>query len=242
MKHLEAPCIGSILIADPHPMYRRGLVQVLTQAAAGYLLHEAATSLEVLETVERITPTLVMMSTSLSELPTGTLALLATLRERHAEVAVVVVADPGTTPELDLLRLLRRNVNGLLLRTSSAEEVSETVRLVLQRGRYYNEYALNLLQNQLHHRDLAREASCFSERQLDVLHLIAEDCSNEEIAEHLCISVRTVEYHRSQMLQKTGTRTSLGLVLFAQRQGLLATATTPGAAHLPHPLSRLVRS
>jgi DNA-binding NarL/FixJ family response regulator len=61
----------------------------------------------------------------------------------------------------------------------------------------------------------------FTSRQIEILHLMAEDRSNEEIARCLFTSVRTVEYHRSQMLQKAGTRTTLGLVLFALQQGIL---------------------
>jgi DNA-binding NarL/FixJ family response regulator len=217
------------LVADALPLFRQGLLHVLAHSFAAHLLYEAATAPEVLCIAQKQALGLVIMAAGLPDAPTDPSAVLATLREQWPQLAVVVVIDPDTTPELTTLRLLRHNVSALLPRTALPEEVCHTVHTVLQHGRCYNEYALHLLQSQLPHRHLPRTADCFSARQLEVLRLIAEDHSNEEIAEYLCTSVRTVEYHRSQMLQKAGTRTTLGLVLFAQRIGLLA-APQPDAS------------
>ena len=211
-----------ILVADALPLFRQGLLHVLAHSFKAHLLYEATTACEVLRIAQRQAPDLVIMAAGLPGTPTDPAAVLATLREQRPQTAVVVVIDPGTTPELTTLRLLRHNVSALLPRTALPEEVCHTIHAVLEHGRCYNEYALSLLQSQQPHRHLPRVADCFSARQLEVLRLIAEDHSNEEIAEYLCTSVRTVEYHRSQMLQKAGARTTLGLVLFAQRQGLLA--------------------
>ncbi|MBO2009713.1 response regulator transcription factor [Hymenobacter negativus] len=232
----------AILVADALPIFRHGLLQVLSQAFAAHALCEAATAPEVLAVAQRWAPDVVVMAAGLPDAPADPGAVLAALRAQQPQVAVVVVIDPDTTPELVALRLLRQNVSALLLRTAPPQEVCETVRAVLAHGRCYNEYALNLLQSQLHHRQLPRPADCFSARQLEVLRLIADDHTNEEIAEYLCTSVRTVEYHRSQMLQKAGTRTTLGLVLFAQRQGLLS--APPPCSPLPdrQPVRQLAKS
>ncbi len=217
-----SPPPPGILVADTLPLFRQGLLHVLAHSFVAHPLYEATTAPEVLRQAAEQAPGLVIMAASLPGAPADPAAVLATLREQHPQLAVVVVIDPDTTSELAALRLLRQNVSALLPRTALPQEVCHTAHTVLQQGRCYNEYALHLLQSQLHHRHLPRTADCFSARQLEVLRLIAADHSNEEIAEYLCTSVRTVEYHRSQMLQKAGTRTSLGLVLFAQRQGLLA--------------------
>jgi DNA-binding NarL/FixJ family response regulator len=62
----------------------------------------------------------------------------------------------------------------------------------------------------------------FSPRELDVLRLVVADCCNHEIADQLCVSVRTVESHRRALLQKTGAKTLIGLAVQAVRQGWLA--------------------
>jgi DNA-binding NarL/FixJ family response regulator len=61
-----------------------------------------------------------------------------------------------------------------------------------------------------------------SRRELEVLHLVANDHCNQEIADHLFVSVRTVESHRRALLQKSGTRTLAGLVAWALRAGMVA--------------------
>ena len=62
----------------------------------------------------------------------------------------------------------------------------------------------------------------FSRRELEVLHLVVDDRCNQEIADHLFVSVRTVESHRRALLQKSGTRTLAGLVAWALREGMVA--------------------
>ncbi|MCB2407475.1 response regulator transcription factor [Hymenobacter lucidus] len=215
------PPVGVILVADAVPLLRQGLVQVLAQAHAGYCLLQAGTTAELLLLTQQLSPALVLTAADLPGAPPRAEGLLTALREIKPDLPVVALTDPVATPEPDLLRLLRHNVSGLLARSASISEVSEMVSSVLQRGRFYNEATLRLLQSQLAGRPRpARLRTELSNRQLEVLQLIAEEYCNEEIAGLLSTSVRTVEYHRSQMLQKTGTRTTLGLVLYALRQGV----------------------
>jgi DNA-binding NarL/FixJ family response regulator len=212
---------ATILVADAAPVFRRGLVQVLTPAFPDYCLLEAESGPELLALTATRAPALVLVAANLRDGPTGPASMLNELRRAKAQVPVVVLTDPASTPDPAMLRLLRQDVNGLLARNAPLEEVCETVRLVLQRGRCYSEYVLTLLHGQLNRRTKLHAEAVFSSRQLEVLRLIAEDLCNEEIADCLCTSVRTVEYHRSQMLHKAQARTTLGLVMFALRQGLL---------------------
>ena len=227
----EASPATIILVADAAPLLRCGLQHTLAQAFGECQLLEAATMPELLRLAAQQLPQLILLAPNLPEAPADPAALLRALRDLHPEVAVVVLADPDTTSELDLLRLLRQNVNGLLLRTATLAEVRSTVGTVLRHGRCDSEFIFMLLHSHLQRQTKLPQTAVFSGRQLEVLRLVAQDLTNEEIAECLFTSVRTVEYHRSQMLQKAGTRTTLGLVLFALRQGLLPPNVTP----LPRP-------
>lgn len=212
------------------PLFRQGMAQVASALFNTQPLLEATTQAELLALAASQAPSLVLVATNVLLPSAEPVALLAELRELNPRMAVIFIVAP-TTPRNAVLRLLRQNVSGLLLNTAVASEVCETIGQVRQHGRFYNDYALSLLQRQLHCRDKApRATASFSARQLEVLHLIAEELSNEEIAAALYTSVRTVEYHRSQMLHKAGTRTTLGLILFAQYHGLLATHEPAGAS------------
>lgn len=214
---------ASLLVADSVPLLRHGLLQALSHRFVGHHVQEVGTADELRQQLADLRPALIVTSLTLPGGLPEPGELLPTLRQWHPGVAVLVLTDPVSTTEAVQLRLLRQGVNCLLPRTAPVEEVCEAVDLVLMRGRYYNEQVLSLLQGQLDRpARLARPITRFSSRQLEVLRLIAEDYSNEKIAELLCTSVRTVEYHRSQMLQKAGTRTTLGLVLFALREGMLS--------------------
>ncbi|MGI4873107.1 MAG: response regulator transcription factor [Janthinobacterium lividum] len=223
---LAGPAPGqatSILVADKLPLFRRGLLDVLAQTFANCPVYEAATPHELLAIATHRRPTLVLLATNLARTPADMPAMLQQLRQQHEQVSIAVFIDPATGSELTSLRLLQPQINCLLTRAASPAQVCDSVRAVLQQGQH-RECELPLpAPVALPQR---RATGDFSVRQLQVLRLIAEDLSNEEIANCLCTSVRTVEYHRSQMLHKTGIRTTLGLVLFAQRQGLLPWPTT----------------
>lgn len=214
----------SILIADKLPLFRRGLVEVLAQTFASCPLYEAATADELLALASHQRPALVLLAANLAPAPPDLLALLQQLRQRHEQVITIVFIDPATSSELTSLRLLRHKVSCLLTRAASPLEVCASIRVVLQQGQHGSEHRLLSL-TALTTLPQQRATGGFSARQMQVLRLIAEDLSNEEIADCLCTSVRTVEYHRSQMLHKAGIRTTLGLVLFAQRRGLLPLPT-----------------
>lgn len=224
-----------ILVADVAPLLSCGLRHTLAAACTACEVREAATLPELLATGQ--SPTLVVLATTLPGAPADPVALLHTVREALPQAAIIMLADaPPATSPLVLLRLLRHNVSSLLLRTAPLAELCATVSTVLQCGTCQTTYMLQLLYSHLQRPVPLSEAAGFSARQLEVLHLVAQDLANEDIAEYLCTSVRTVEYHRSQMLQKAGVRTSLGLVFFALRQGLLAAdalATTPVGRLLP---------
>jgi DNA-binding NarL/FixJ family response regulator len=208
-------------VADALPLFRHGLLAVLAHAFAGYALHEAACPDELLALIGQQRPTLVLLAANLTPTAATLLALLQRLRQLHAPVGIVVFVDPATGDELAGLRLLHQKVNCLLTRAAAPAEVCDSIRAVLQRGQHYSEHMLARLLQAPAPPPRPHATGGFSARQLEVLRLVAEDLSNEEIADCLCTSVRTVEYHRSQMLHKMGLRTTLGLVLFAQRQGLL---------------------
>jgi DNA-binding NarL/FixJ family response regulator len=218
----EYPC-HNIVIADALPVVRQGLRQVLAQANDTYHLHEAATLPQLLELAQRVAPAVVLTGADLPGAPADVVDLLSTVRKAHPHVAVVILTDPVSTPELSIIRLLRQGINGLVARAAPVEEICEMVRLVLEHGRFYNQETMALLQQQLGRTTkLPQQKTDFTARQIEILHLVARDHSSEEIAEYLCTSVRTVEYHRSQMLQKANVRTTLGLVLYAIRQGIVS--------------------
>lgn len=229
MSFSSASCAPLILVADVAPLLSCGLRHTLAAACAAYEVREVASLPELLALAAGRPPVLLVLAADLPGAPADPATLLGLLREVWPEVAVVILADPLAASPLAMLRLLRRNVNSLLLRTAPLAEVCDTVSTVLRCGHCHTNYMLRLLHSHLQQHTRPAKEGVFSSRQLEVLHLVAQDLPNEDIAEYLCTSVRTVEYHRSQMLQKAGTRTTLGLVLFALRQGLLAAEALPAA-------------
>jgi DNA-binding NarL/FixJ family response regulator len=212
---------AGILVADASPLFLRGLQQVLAQSFAGCPLYEAASLPELLRATSHRRPALVLLATNLARTPEALPGLLEQLRQQHALVRVIVFLEPAAGFGSAGQRALRQRANGLLTRDASPAQVCEAVQEALQGGPAACLPVATALAGLAGRSSQLQATGGFSSRQLEILHLIAEEWSNEEIADSLCMSVRTVEYHRSQMLHRVGSRTTLGLVLFAHRQGLL---------------------
>jgi len=208
-----------ILVADSAPLLRHGLLQALAHADASYQLHEAATAPELLRLIPQLRPALVLATTNLAEGSPELLALLHRVRETQADLPVVLLAEVHSLREDVIQQLHAARVSGLVARNASIEDVCSTVQHVLAYGCCPDGCGSDCCQEP---RSRYEWPLGFTSRQIEILRLMAEDRSNEEIARCLSTSVRTVEYHRSQMLQKAGTRTTLGLVLFALQQGILS--------------------
>ncbi|WP_165370423.1 response regulator transcription factor [Hymenobacter persicinus] len=213
---------GGILVADAEPLFRSGLRYVLNQTFAAHALREAGTAAELMALVSRQPPALVVLTTNLPDTAGELPQLLTDLRAAQPQLAILALLEPAAATELTILRLVRQRISGLLPRAATPSEVSEAVAAVLQGGQHYAAWTFPCLPDPAS--GLPPAPAIFTPRQLEVLRLVADDHSNEDIAEYLGMSVRTVEYHRSQMLHKTGTRTTLALVLFARRRGWLCFA------------------
>jgi DNA-binding NarL/FixJ family response regulator len=209
---------ATLLVADPLPLARLGLTRLFAECNEAYELCETPDEAALLAALGAAPFNGVIVAASLP-CADGIATLLLRLRHLSPNLPVVVLFD-DSTDEATLLQLLRAGCNGLLHRAAPLQDVCDTLHLVLHGGRCYDEHVTQLLQRQLSAHRPVPATVAFTQREVDVLRLLGEDLTSAAVAERLCLSPRTVEFHRHQMLQKTGIRTTLGLVLFAVRQGV----------------------
>jgi DNA-binding NarL/FixJ family response regulator len=119
--------------------------------------------------------------------------------------------------------MIEAGARGFLLKSSEINEVSEAIRRVMQGGTYFSSDILyNVLKNI--HTVVSKtdtQALHLSQREKEVLELICRGMSNQEIADQLFISKRTVEKHRANLLAKTNTKNTAQLVMFAVENKLI---------------------
>jgi DNA-binding NarL/FixJ family response regulator len=120
---------------------------------------------------------------------------------------------------------MKAGASGYLLKNAEPEEIIEAVLTVYHKGFYFNEHLSITLIKQLvgndHAENIPHNKADLNEREIEVLKLVCQECSNQEIADKIFLSVRTVEGYRARLFEKTGSKNLVGLVIYAIKRGII---------------------
>jgi two-component system invasion response regulator UvrY len=206
-----------ILLADDHAMFRSGLRRILEAELAGASVGEAATVPALLAAVEREPWDVLLLDVSMAG--QNSLDSLASLKERHPALPVVVLSMYGERPFV--IRALRAGASAYLTKERAPEELLRAIRSVLAGHRYVGEDLAAQLADHLAGGASASPHESLSPRELEIFLLLAAARSVSQIAAQLRLSVKTVSTHRSRILEKMALRSNAELMQYAVRHGLV---------------------
>lgn len=211
-------------------LFRKGMKAILStwpEIDVVFESEEGYSVLEKLSTAEVI-PDVMLVDLSLP--PDGNrefsgVDVTDTLRAHFPEMRIVILSIHED--ENFISQLIQHGAHGYLVKDSDPQEVYDAIRSVYHKGSYINQRTLQALQNSYLNTHKNRIPSTdnlirFTRREEEVLELICRQMTSEEIGEKLFISVKTVNGHRNNLLQKTGSRNTAGLVIYAIKHGLAA--------------------
>ncbi|MGH9895826.1 MAG: response regulator, partial [bacterium] len=209
-----------ILLADDHETVREGLRMILNAQPDMQVVATAGDGQEAVAQAERVTPDVVIMDISMPGL--NGLAATTQLTERCPDAKVLTLTRHADSSYLQ--QMLRAGAAGYVLKRSSPSELVLAIGEVLK-GRTYlaPQLAGTMAQSALHPtgRSSTRDKEPhLTPRQREVLQLIAEGHSSKEIARILNISIKTVEFHKTCLMDQLGMRTTAELTRFAIAHGL----------------------
>jgi two-component system, NarL family, invasion response regulator UvrY len=206
-----------ILICDDHPIVRRGLREILEQEGAPATIAEAASAAEALDLARKKPWNTVVLDITMPG--RSGLDLLKQLREERPNLPVLVLSVHP--PEQYAVRVLRAGASGYLTKESAPEELLTAVRRIVRGGRYISPsvgeaLAVDLCRpaKQLPHHGL-------SDREFEIMRLLASGKRVSEIAAELHLSVKTVSTYRARILQKLNLRTTAQVMRYAITHGLV---------------------
>ncbi len=204
-----------ILIADDHPIVRDGLRAVLSTQTDFTIVGEAGSGREVLDQVRRLQPDLLLMDL---EMPNGDgVETLGWLAERKAAVRAIVFTAFDTDDRI--VEAVRAGARGYLLKGAPRDELFNAIRVVHAGGSLLQPVVASKLIDRLNQ---PTPVDLLTEREREVLTLVAEGLSNRAIAEKLIITERTVKFHVSAIMGKLEASNRTEAVAVAREQGLLA--------------------
>jgi DNA-binding NarL/FixJ family response regulator len=205
-----------VLLADDHTLVRAGLRKILEQNTDLVVVGEVADGAAALAFLERQQADVVVLDLTMAGV--DGFELLRQARARWPDLPLLVLTMHHDVEHAT--RAVREGANGYLLKDSVAGELVAAVRAVTLGRAYYSEPVQRAL-SELVRGGVPRPVQRLSERELEVLRLVARGLSTKEIAARLDISARTVETHRANVMRKLELRSVALLTQFALREGLI---------------------
>ena len=207
-----------VLLVDDHALVRAGIRSLLGAMAEVQVVGEAASGEEALQIAEREKPDVVLMDIAMKGL-TG-LEAAARLRERQPGARVVILSMHSG--EEYVLQALRAGAVGYLLKDAATGELELALRTVIRGESWLSpSVSRQVVEGYVQRSTADAVPEVLTARQREVLRLVAGGKSTKEIAFFLNLSVKTVETHRAQIMERLGIRDVAGLVRYALRTGLI---------------------
>ncbi len=213
------------MIADGSLFFRRGLRALLAAESDFDVLCEAATAVEVLAKLPLLRPDILIMDVALLE--AGDSRTAFTLRQFHPAMAILFLTLNDGTPELETA--IAAGGRGYMLKTSAPASLLAGVRQVAFNGDA-NPNGLSKIVPELRAlaspNEKAKTASGLTVREREVVRLLADGLTVREVASELCLSVKTVEAHKLNLMRKLDIHNRINLLQYALQKGL---ATAPAS-------------
>ena len=210
-----------VLLVDDHAVVRKGLRALLEHDSRVEVIGEAEDGEQALRATERLRPDVILMDL---EMPVvGGIDATRQITSAHPELKVVVLTSHSS--EEDVFPALKAGAIGYLLKHSAPEEVLQAIQQAYLGETVLHPAIARMVLQELHrpaHSATAVTTDPLSDRELDVLRLIARGMSNQEIAGALVVGEATVRSHVSSILRKLQLASRTQAALYALREGLVA--------------------
>lgn len=212
-----------IIIADDHKMFREGLRELLAKEPQLNIIADTGSREEILRLMagtDRVD--LILMDIDMGS--ENGIVITRELKQSYPEVKVLAVSMHNDRNYI--VKMMEAGANGYILKNAGKEEMMNAIYTVANGNTYLsNQVSSKLMEHLTTPARKTVKATgnvSLTDREVEVLQLIAEEMSNAEIAERLFISVRTVDTHRRNLLDKLGVKNTVGLIKYAIRNNLLS--------------------
>ncbi|RLB11781.1 MAG: DNA-binding response regulator [Deltaproteobacteria bacterium] len=211
-----------VIIVDDHPLLREGLKSVIAKSKNYEVIAEAGNGNEALKLIKKFKPDIALVDISLPDI--NGIELIRKIKKRFSQVKIMVISVHS---KIDyIVEAFKAGAFGYLVKEAAASSVIEGLDTI-SKGEYFlhssvSKEVVKSLINTPSIKNTGDPAyNSLTPREQEILRLLAEGFSNKEIADMLCISPKTVENHRSNIMNKLGLHSITDLIRYAIKLGLI---------------------
>jgi len=209
-----------VLIADDHTILREGLKLILESRGDIKVVAEATDGLDAVKKAKEFNADVIVMDVSMPNM--NGIEATGRILEENKKVKIVILSMKASSE--DIYRALHAGATGYLLKESAGSEIADAVHAAVNNRRYLSRKVDDILIDSyiFERKNLTSRSplESLSSREREILQLVAEGKTSNEIASMLYLSVKTVETYRSRLMQKLRLKDSSALIKFAIEQGL----------------------
>jgi DNA-binding NarL/FixJ family response regulator len=215
-----------IVIAEDQKILREGLKSLLSSSKDIEVIGEAEDGLNAVRCVEKFTPELLLLDLSMPKM--SGISAIKEIKSQSTETKILVLTVHES--EEYILEVFKSGADGYCLKDASHSELMVAIKSVLSGKRYISPgISGKVLEGYLGDRETLKSNSSWdslTQREREILKLVGEGYKNKEIADYLCISAKTVEKHRSNIMEKLDLHTASALTAYAIKKGLVTESDT----------------
>ncbi|MGB0176954.1 MAG: response regulator [Owenweeksia sp.] len=219
---MDAGTAVNILIVDDHQMFIDGIRSLLRKFRRFNIVADANSGTRALDILrERDDIDLVMTDISMPEM--NGVELVKAIKNDYPDIKVLVLSMYNEKDAVD--EIIMAEAEGYILKNTGKQELASALDKIVDGSTHYSSQVINTMFSKVkEERAIRANLQDLSEREIEVLKLITEELSSQEIGDQLFISKRTVDSHRKNLLQKTNTKTVVGLIKFAYQNRVVEVA------------------
>lgn len=215
-----------IVIAEDQKILREGLKSLLSSSDDFEVVGEAEDGLNAVRCVEKFSPELLLLDLSMPKM--SGISAIKEIKSQFTKTKILVLTVHES--EEYILEVFKSGADGYCLKDASHSELMVAIKSVLSGKRYISPgISGKVLEGYLGDRETLKSNSSWdslTQREREILKLVGEGYKNKEIADYLCISAKTVEKHRSNIMEKLDLHTASALTAYAIKKGLVTESVT----------------
>ncbi len=214
-----------IAVVDDHNLFRLGLVQILSLVEDFEVVLEAVNGSEFLEKLKTTEVDVVLLDIQMPEM--DGIKVTELIREGNSSDPKIIILSMHDEDQF-ILHLLEIGANGYLLKDTDPDEVEEAIRKVMDKGIYFTDFVSRVMLNKATTKSKPRQGKYFnyktdlSDRELEILTFICQGLTTTEIADTVYLSPRTIEGHRTRIMEKLKVNNTASLVAHAVKNELIS--------------------